>query len=127
MSHAHALTMQAFVPQQQAWAWVGYDAATGQIQVSVSNTSSKPATPQLVARVNVSAALNSTSAFVGFTGGTSVLWWTTKEHHIINNFTFQAGMCARGSLSSALHSSQSCWSSISYELAAYPQDLDSRS
>lgn len=52
------------------YSWVDYDGATNNLEVRLSQSSSRPAAAILTRNVDLAAALGTTSAYVGFTSGT---------------------------------------------------------
>lgn len=81
---------QAFLVGVRYYAWVDYDSRSGNLEVSVSANASKPSAPSVVGRVDVAGILQSQTAYVAFTGGTSNYWQWPNEHHYIYSLGFQA-------------------------------------
>lgn len=52
------------------YAWVDYNGATDELEVYLSSTSSRPASPVLTHNVDLVSVLGQTDAYVGFTSGT---------------------------------------------------------
>lgn len=71
ISSFHAPPCQAFVDSQRARAWVRYDGQQKQVQVFVRSDGglSRPATPQLVAPLDLAEVLGTSSVYVGATAG----------------------------------------------------------
>lgn len=71
---------------QDLTAWIDYNSATGQLEVRLSNSDTRPADALLSYGVNLQTVLGGgNSAFVGFTSGTGAGW----ANHDILNWTFQ--------------------------------------
>ncbi|HVR93529.1 MAG TPA: PEP-CTERM sorting domain-containing protein, partial [Casimicrobiaceae bacterium] len=67
----------------QVWyAWVDYNGSV--IEARVSQTNSRPATPSVAFPVTLAAVLGTSTAFVGFTGGTGAGF----ENHDILSWQF---------------------------------------
>lgn len=54
------------------YAWIDYNGAV--LELRLSQTSTRPATPTLSYAVNLAAVLGTTQAYVGFTSGTGAAW-----------------------------------------------------
>lgn len=69
--HRPPLSLQAFVASQKARAWVRYDGQQKQVQVFLRSNAnlSRPATPQLVAPLDLAAVLGTSSVYVAATAG----------------------------------------------------------
>lgn len=72
------------------WAWVDYNGASNDLQVRLSQTSIRPATPLLqTSAINLQSVLGQSNAYVGFTAGTGAAW---GNHDIVSwqfNNTYQ--------------------------------------
>ena len=78
----------------QVWyAWVDYNGSV--IEARVSQTNSRPATPNVAFPVNLAAVLGTSTAFVGFTGGTGAGF----ENHDILSWQFNDAFAPIGSAS----------------------------
>lgn len=67
------------------FAFIDYDGATNDLQVRLSNTSTRPAAALIDYTVDLSGQLASTSAFVGFTSGTGGAY----ANHDVVSFQFR--------------------------------------
>jgi hypothetical protein len=65
-------------------AWVDYDGSTDLIEVRVSSSPTRPATPLMTWQVDLTSVLGSNSAYVGFTSGTGA----GAGYHDILSFYF---------------------------------------
>jgi hypothetical protein len=63
------------------YAWIDYDGLTDLIEVRLSETNSRPASPTLTRTADLVTALGQTNAFVGFTSGTGA---AGGFHDIVN-------------------------------------------
>lgn len=80
-----------FVPNTVHFAWLRYDGQAKRLHIFLSNNSTRPTTPYLVAPLDLVAVLGSSSAFVALTGGSSTNWAWPTEHHLIYNLSIASG------------------------------------
>lgn len=84
-SVAFAPVTEGHMNNQNVWhAWVDYDGDTQELEVRVSQSSTRPASPTLRHTIDLPAVLESPDAYVGFTSGTGC----AGGQHDIRNWEF---------------------------------------
>lgn len=82
------LPLQAFAAYTEYRAWVRYDGAINMLQLFIGTGTTRPQSPVLVSRVNITQTLGTNQAFPGFTGGA---WGSGGEYQNVYSLSFQTG------------------------------------